>query len=57
MQKDLKENTGIQVLLKEYRKQFRIPENLRYYAKTDLKIAERKFLKHALSERKLEIQR
>ena len=52
MQKDLKGNTGIQLLVEKYRKQFRIPENLRYYAKKDFKIAERKFLKHALLERK-----
>jgi len=48
MKKDAKGNTGIQLLLKEYRDTFRIPENLRYYSEADYKIAERKFLKYAL---------
>ena len=51
MKKELVENSGIHVLLKKYRKVFRIPENLNYYSKTDYKIAERKFLKYALMER------
>jgi len=48
MKKDSKENTGIQLLLKKYKKIFRIPENLRYYSKTDYKNAEKKFLRYAL---------
>ena len=57
MKKDLNDNAGIQLLLKGYRNVFRVPENLEHYSKTDYEIAERKFLKYALLERKVEIQR
>ena len=53
MQKDSQGNRGIQLLVEKYRKQFRIPENLKYYRKKDFKVAERKFLKLALLGRKL----
>jgi hypothetical protein len=48
---EVKEDDGIQLLIEKYREMFRIPENLNHYSKTDLKIAERKFLKYALNER------
>ena len=48
MKKKSKENSGVQLLLKKYRKTFQIPENLNYYSKTDYKIAEKKFIKYAL---------
>jgi len=53
MKKDVKESTGIQLLVKKYKKIFRIPENLRYYSKTDYKTAEKKFLYYALLVRKV----
>jgi hypothetical protein len=45
---DLHGDSGIQLLLKKYRKLFRIPENLNFYAEKDYKTAEKKFLKYAL---------
>jgi len=53
MKKYGKESTGIQLLVKKYKKIFRIPENLRYYSKKDYKTAEKKFLYHALLGRKV----
>jgi hypothetical protein len=57
MKKDLKENVGIRLLIKMYRKKFRIPENLDYYSKSDYKIAEWKFVKYALLGHEIEFQR
>jgi hypothetical protein len=53
MKKDVKEGTGIQLLVKKYKEIFRIPENVMYYTKKDYKTAEKKFLYHALLGRKL----
>ena len=50
MKRNLRENTGIQLLLKKYRILFQIPENLYYYSHADFKIAEKKFLKFLLME-------
>ena len=44
---------GLQLLLKKYKDIFRVPENLNHYSKSDFKIAERKFLKYALRERRV----
>ena len=44
----LEDNTGIQLLLKKYRKIFRISENLNFYSEEDYKTAEKKFLNYAL---------
>ena len=52
MERDLKRNAGIQLLLEKYREMFRIPENLNHYSETDLRNAERKFLKYSVTERK-----
>ena len=41
--------TGIELLKKKYQEIFRIPENLWYYAETDFRAAERKFIKWALN--------
>jgi hypothetical protein len=49
MEKATPENMGIKRLLKKYRDMFRIPENLNHYSETDYRIAEKKFLKYALS--------
>jgi hypothetical protein len=43
------QNTGIKLLLEKYRKRFRIAENINHYSEENYKIAERKFLKFALS--------
>jgi len=48
MQKELRKDAGIQLLLNRYRKVFRIPENLDYYSKTDFKTAEKKLIKYTL---------
>ena len=53
MKRDVKENTGIQLLVKKYKKIFQIPENLEYYSKEDYKTAEKKFLCYALLGRKV----
>jgi len=53
MRKGFEKELGIQLLLRKYRKMFRIPENLNHYSKSDYRIAERKFLKHLLSRRKV----
>jgi hypothetical protein len=55
MDRNLEENTGIQLLLKKYRTLFQIPENVNYYSRADFKIAEKKFLKFALMEGKTKI--
>jgi hypothetical protein len=55
MQRNLRENTGIKLLLKKYRSLFQIPENLDCYSRADFKIAEKKFLKLALMEGKAKI--
>jgi hypothetical protein len=41
----MKNPTGINLLLKECRKRFRIPENLDYYSDEDFREAEKKFIK------------
>ncbi len=48
--------SGIQLLLEKYRGFFRTPENLDHYLDTDLRRAERKFLKYALEQRVIEIE-
>jgi hypothetical protein len=53
MKKDAKESTGIQLLVKRYKKIFRIQENLRYYSQKDYKTAEKKFLYYAVLGRKV----
>jgi hypothetical protein len=56
MSRDRKLKSGIQFLLKRYRSIFRVPENLDFYSKKDYRSAERKFLKYALEQRRLETQ-
>ena len=51
MEKDSKKNNGVGLLVANYKEMFRIPENVNHYSDKDFKIAERKFLKHALMER------
>ncbi|MFZ0241876.1 MAG: hypothetical protein WAL90_09540 [Desulfobacterales bacterium] len=40
--------TGIQRLIRNLKKEFRIPENLEYYSEEDLQEAEKKYLKFCL---------
>jgi hypothetical protein len=56
MKKPLKSKSGIQLLLRAYKAIFRTSENLDHYSETDYRIAERKFLKYALEQRKIEIE-
>ena len=56
MAKGSRSKSGIQLLLEKYRKLFRTPENLDHYLDTDLRKAERKFLKYALEQRGVEIK-
>ena len=44
------------MLLKKYRTMFRIPENQNHYSEEDYRKTERMFLKHALEQRKIEMQ-
>jgi hypothetical protein len=56
MAKGSENKSGIQLLLKKYRELFRTPENLNHYLDTDLRRAERKFLKYALEQRGIAIK-
>ena len=53
MNKDFIKDSGIQLLLNNYKKKFRISENLNYYSKKDYQVAEKKFLKYALNKGKV----
>lgn len=53
MQKEFTKNSGLKMLLKKYKKLFRIPENLYYYSEEDYQLAEKKFIKFALIEGKI----
>ena len=46
-----KHNSGILVLLEQYKTIFRTPENLNYYSENDYELAERKFLIWCLENR------
>ncbi len=54
--KNRKKKSGIILLLKKYRTLFRIPENQNHYSGEDYRKAERMFLKHALEQRRIEMQ-
>jgi plastocyanin domain-containing protein len=45
---------GIKALIRKGRKQFRIQENLQYYAPDSLKIAEKQFIKECILNGKCE---
>jgi hypothetical protein len=55
MEKYSSKDIGIELLLKKYKKIFRIPENLNYYTDEDYRIAEKKFIKYALNEGKVDL--
>jgi hypothetical protein len=44
-----KENIGLELMLKRYKKLFRIPENVNHYSKPDFLLAEKKFIKYSLA--------
>jgi len=56
MRKDSRTNRGIKSLIRLYKNIFRIPENLNHYSEKDYRAAERKFLKQALEQRKIEME-
>jgi len=43
-----KKGSGVKLLREMYRRKFRIPENMNYYSKEDLKKAEKKYVKLCL---------
>lgn len=49
------DKSGLRQLLERYRAIFRSEENRKYFGKKDYRKAERKFLKYALEQRKIEI--
>lgn len=54
--KNRRKKSGIHLLLKKCRTLFRIPENQNHYSEEDYRKAERMFLKHALEQRRIEMQ-
>ena len=54
--KKRKKKSGIRLLLEKYRTLFQTAENQTYHLPEDFSDAERKFLKHALEQRRIEIQ-
>ena len=53
MRTDSRANSGIESLVRLYKNIFRSPENLNHYSKKDYRKAERKFLKYALEQRRI----
>ena len=52
----IQDKLGIRLLLEKYRAIFRTEENRNYDGEQDYREAERKFLKYALEQRRIEIQ-
>ena len=52
----IQHKSGIRLLLERYKALFRTEENRNYYGEEDHRKAERKFLKYALDQRRIEIQ-
>jgi hypothetical protein len=48
MGNSMKNTSGISLLIEEYRKRFRIPENLDHYSDEDFQEAEKKYIKYRL---------
>jgi hypothetical protein len=40
---------GIELIIKKYKKEFRIPENLNYYSEEDYQKAEKQFIRFCLA--------
>jgi hypothetical protein len=51
------QTTGAKLLVKEYKNNFRIPENINYYSKEDYQRAEKKYLRFCLTTGKCEVRR
>ena len=54
MGKENEVETGIRSLVEGYRDAFRIPENLDHYSDESYKFAEKKFIRYALKECRLD---
>ena len=54
--KKRKKKSGIRLLLEKYRALFQAAENQAHHSQKDFSEAEKKFLKHALEQRRMEIQ-
>ena len=52
----IQDRTGLRLLLERYRAFFRTEKNRKYYQEEDYRKAERKFLKYALEQRRIEMQ-
>jgi hypothetical protein len=50
MEKDTSRETGILLLIKEYKNQFNIPENLDNYSQADYQNAEKRYVKYCLQK-------
>ena len=48
---------GLRVMVEKYKSMFRIPENVDYYSEEDYRLAERKFLKYLMEQRKRDAER
>ena len=48
MEQDTSRETGILLLIKEYKNQFNIPENLDNYSQADYQNAEKRYVKYCL---------
>jgi len=48
---------GLRVMVEKYKNMFRIPENVDYYSEEDYRLAERKFLKYLMEQRKRDAER
>ena len=49
MNKKPLQTTGAKLLVKKYKNNFRIPENINYYSKEDYQQAEKKYLRFCLT--------
>jgi hypothetical protein len=52
----IQDKSGLRLLWERYRAFFRTGENRKYYEEEDSRKAERKFLKYALEQRRIEMQ-
>lgn len=52
----IQDKSGLRLLLERYRAFFRTEETRKYCREEDYRKAERKFLKYALEQRRIEIQ-
>ena len=48
MEKDTSKTMGLKLLIKEYKDQFKISENLNYYSRIDYQEAEKRYVKYCL---------